>query len=113
MTDEVIGTFIEAMRDTPSDRDQIAIESYGGAVSRVSKDATGFEHRHSPFNLLILAISTDPTLDWADVAWARNLYQRILPHSTGGTYVNYQSARRPHSLRGRPFPPPGRHQSPL
>jgi FAD/FMN-containing dehydrogenase len=92
LTDEVIGTLIEAMRDTPSDRDQIAIESYGGAVSRVSKDATAFEHRHSPFNLLILAISTDPTLDQADVAWARNLYHRILPHSTGGTYVNYQSA---------------------
>ncbi|PYT13145.1 MAG: FAD-linked oxidase, partial [Acidobacteria bacterium] len=25
-------------------------------------------------------------------AWARGLYQRILPHSTGGTYVNYLSA---------------------
>ena len=92
LTDEVIGTLIEAMRDTPSDRDQVVIESYGGAISRVSKDATAFEHRHSPFNLLILAISTNPTLDQADVAWARNLYQRILPHSTGGTYVNYLSA---------------------
>ena len=63
LTDEVIGTLIEAMRDTPSDLDQVVIEGYGGAISRVSQDATAFEHRQSPFNLLILAISTNPTLD--------------------------------------------------
>ncbi len=91
LSDEVIGTLIEAMRNTPSDRDHIAIECYGGAVSRVSQDATAFEHRHSPFNLLILAISANPALDHADMAWARDLYKRVLPHSTG-TYVNYLSA---------------------
>src|ERR1043166_152559 len=92
LTDEVLGTLIDALRDTPSNRDQIVIESYGGAISRVSKDATAFEHRYSAFNLLILAISTDPAVDQSDMAWARGLYQRILPHSTGGTYVNYLSA---------------------
>lgn len=92
LSDEVIGMLVEAMRNTPSERDTVAIEGYGGAVSRVSKDATAFEHRTSPFNLLILAISTDPALDQADMAWARGLYQRVLPHSTGGTYVNYLSA---------------------
>jgi FAD/FMN-containing dehydrogenase len=91
LTDEVIGLLIEAMRDTPSDRDSILIESYGGAISRVPKDATAFEHRYSPFNVGILAISTNPALDQAELAWARNWYQRILPHSTGGSYVNYLS----------------------
>jgi hypothetical protein len=42
---------------------QIAIKSHGGAVSRVSKDATAIEHRHSPFNLPILGMSADPALD--------------------------------------------------
>jgi len=92
LTDEVIGTLVEAMRNTPSGLDQIAIEAYGGAVSRVSKDATAFEHRNSPFNVMILAISTDPALDQADMAWARSVYQSVLPHSTGGSYVNYLSA---------------------
>ena len=92
LTDDVIGMLIDAMQSSPSNLDQIAIEAYGGAVSRVSKDATAFEHRYSPFNLMILAISTDPALDQQDMAWARSLYQRILPHSTGGTYVNYLSA---------------------
>lgn len=91
LSDEVISLLVESTRQTPSERDQIFIESYGGAVSRVAKDATAFEHRYSPFNIGILAISTDPALDDAEKAWARNLYQRMLPYSTGGSYVNYLS----------------------
>ncbi|MBV9500517.1 MAG: hypothetical protein JO138_14190, partial [Acidobacteriaceae bacterium] len=79
LTDEVIGMLIDAMQNTPSILNQIAIESYGGAVSRVSKDATAFQHRYSPFNLMILDISKDPVLDQADVAWARSLYRQE-PH---------------------------------
>ncbi|MBV8810516.1 MAG: hypothetical protein JO033_17745 [Acidobacteriaceae bacterium] len=79
LTDELIGMLIDAMQNTPSILNQIAIESYGGAVSRVSKDATAFQHRYSPFNLMILDISKDPVLDQADVAWARSLYRQE-PH---------------------------------
>lgn len=91
LSDEVIGHLVAAMENTPANRDQVMIESHGGAISRVAKDATAFEHRYAPFNLGIFAISTDPTLDQADADWARNLYQRILPHSTGRSYVNYLS----------------------
>ncbi|MCW5977527.1 MAG: FAD-binding oxidoreductase [Bryobacteraceae bacterium] len=91
LSDEVIGLLVAAMENTPADRDQIMIESHGGAISRVAKDATAFEHRYAPFNLGIFAVSTDPMLDQADAAWARKLYQQILPNSTGGSYVNYLS----------------------
>ena len=91
LNDEVIALLIEAMRDTPSGRDSILIEGFGGAISRVAPDATAFEHRNAPFNVGIFAISTDPALDLAEIAWARHWYQRILPHSTGGSYVNYLS----------------------
>lgn len=91
LSDEVIGMLIAAMENTSGDLDQIMIETHGGAISRVAKDATAFEHRYAPFNLGIFAVSTDPALDQPGAAWARNLYQQILPHSTGGTYVNYLS----------------------
>lgn len=91
LSDEVIGMLVQAMENTPADLDQIMIESHGGAISRVAKDATAFEHRYAPFNLGIFGVSTNPALDEADAAWARGLYQRILPHSTGSSYVNYLS----------------------
>jgi FAD/FMN-containing dehydrogenase len=90
--DDVFATLIEAMRVTPSPLDRVLIESYGGAISRVPEDATAFGLRSAPFNLLILHISTDPALDQPGTAWARNLYQLVLPQSTGRAYVNYLSA---------------------
>jgi len=91
LSDEVIGLFITAMENTAGDLDQVMIETHGGAISGIAKDATAFEHREVQFNLGIFAISTNPALDQTDAAWARNLYQQILPHSTGGSYVNYLS----------------------
>lgn len=91
LSDEVIGLLVQAMENPPADRDQVMIESHGGAISRLAKDATAFEHRYAPFNLGIFGVSTNPALDEADAAWARGLYQRILPHSTGVSYVNYLS----------------------
>jgi FAD/FMN-containing dehydrogenase len=91
LSDEVISLLIRAMENTAGDLDQILIETHGGAISRVAKDATAFEHRDARFNLGIFAVSTNPALDEADKAWARHVYQQILPHSTGGSYVNYLS----------------------
>lgn len=91
LPDEVIGSLCLAMENTAGDLDQILIETHGGAISRIAQDATAFEHRQVRFNLGIFGVCTDPALDAPSIAWARNLYQRILPHSTGGTYVNYLS----------------------
>lgn len=91
LSDEVIGLIITAMENTAGDLDQVMIETHGGAISRIAKDATAFEHRQVRFNPGMFGVSTNPALDEADIAWARNLYQRILPHSTGGSYVNYLS----------------------
>jgi FAD/FMN-containing dehydrogenase len=91
LPDEVIGHLIAAMENTAGDLDQVLIETHGGAISRVAQDATAFEHRNARFNLGIFGTSTNPALDQASIAWARNLYQQILPHSTGRSYVNYLS----------------------
>ncbi|MCC7153506.1 MAG: FAD-binding oxidoreductase [Bryobacterales bacterium] len=91
LSDEVIGLILTAMENTAGDLDQVMIETHGGAISRTAKDATAFEHRQVRFNLGIFGICTNPALDQPAIAWARSLYQQILPHSTGGTYVNYLS----------------------
>lgn len=91
LSDEVIGLIITAMQNTAGDLDQVMIETHGGAISRIAPDATAFEHRQVRFNLGIFGVCTTPALDQPAIAWARNLYKQVLPHSTGGSYVNYLS----------------------
>jgi FAD/FMN-containing dehydrogenase len=91
LSDDVIDLVIESANTSPSPLNVIMIEVYGGAVARVAKDATAFEHRDALFNLGILAISNDPTIDGEQRAWARENWQKALPYSTGGAYVNYMS----------------------
>jgi FAD/FMN-containing dehydrogenase len=91
LTDDVINLVIEAMSTSPSPLNTIMLEAYGGAVARVANDTTAFGHRDAMFNLGILAISDNPAIDAEQTAWAREGWQKMLPHSTGGAYVNYLS----------------------
>jgi FAD/FMN-containing dehydrogenase len=91
LTDDVVDLMIETMSTSPSPSNTILLEVYGGAVARVANDATAFGNRDPMFNLSILAISDDPAIDAEQRAWARDNWQKILPHSTGGAYVNYMS----------------------
>ena len=91
LTDDVIDLVIEAMSTSPSPLNTVMLETYGGAVARVANDATAFGNRDAMFNLSILAISNDPATDAEQTTWARDVWQKILPYSTGGAYVNYLS----------------------
>ncbi|WP_348260628.1 FAD-binding oxidoreductase [Telmatobacter sp. DSM 110680] len=91
LSDDVIDLVIEAAGSAPSPLNVIMVEVYGGAVARVPSDATAFEHRDALFNLSFLAISNDPANDSEQRAWARENWQKALPYSTGGAYVNYMS----------------------
>ena len=91
LPDDVIDLVIEFASTAPSPMNVIMIEIYGGAVARVASDATAFGHRDALFNLGILAISNDPAIDVAQKTWARDAWQKALPYSTGGAYVNYMS----------------------
>jgi FAD/FMN-containing dehydrogenase len=92
VTDDVIDLMIESASTGPSPFNSILLEAYGGAVARVANDATAFGHRDAMFNMLILAISDNHRIDAEQTAWGRSVWQKILPHSTGGAYVNYLSA---------------------
>src|SRR5260370_42082769 len=66
------------------------------------------------FNLGILAISDDPAVDTEQMAWARDGWQKILPYSTGGAYVNYLSEGEDvRSAYSDALPAPSGDQSPV
>jgi FAD/FMN-containing dehydrogenase len=91
LSDEVLDLVVESANTSPSPLNVIMVEVYGGAVARVASDATAFGHRDALFNLSHLAISNDAAMDGQQRVWARENWQKALPYSTGGAYVNYMS----------------------
>jgi hypothetical protein len=87
---------IEIMADRAEHRSSastmVFVQHLGGAVRRMPPDATAFGIRDAAFVLNVMG-------DWRDagetdrhVAWVRDAWRRLSPHSTGAAYVNYLGA---------------------
>jgi FAD/FMN-containing dehydrogenase len=66
----------------------VLIEHLGGAVARVSADATAFAHRRATYNLAILGRWLDPADADAAIAWVRGFHDALRPYAAG-VYTNY------------------------
>ena len=88
-SDGAIGTFISALRSSPSPIATI-FEAYGGAINQLGEADTAFPHRGGTRFCL------QYYLQWAsssstnqNVAAIRALYAAMRPHLPGYSYVNY------------------------
>ena len=86
---DAINVIIEHVAKAPSPHSGVAIEQFGGAVTRVGMNDTAFNHRNARYNLLIVGIWTDPAAKADNVKWVRDLWDAMAPYSSGGVYVNY------------------------
>jgi FAD/FMN-containing dehydrogenase len=86
---DVLATAIEALRSPWSD---IKMFMLGGAVARVSPDATAFGCRKSRFALVIQARWDDPALSSAELQWARSTLAALVSCSNGSVYANFLAA---------------------
>ena len=80
---------VERAKKAPSPQCKMFIECFGGEVTRIPRDATAFDHRHSPFNLLILGGWERAADDAETIDWTRETWQQMQPHATQSVYVNY------------------------
>lgn len=69
---------------------QLELLYLGGAVERVPSEATAYHNRNLPFVVNFAAAWNDPTLDEANVIWARSGYEDLKPFLAGG-YVNFMN----------------------
>lgn len=90
--DTLIDAAVSAFEKVPSPLSAILFEHFGGAVSRVSRDATAFDQRDSDYNLVIVSRWADPAEADPNVAWARSTSDAAKPFTTGRVYVNYIGA---------------------
>ena len=83
---------IEARRSTGRGSGIVLLDSSGGAIDRVPKDATAFVHRNALFSLQYLAYWApgDPSSSVAEnLRWIRNFRGAMRPHVSGFAYQNY------------------------
>jgi len=73
----------------PSEMTFASIWRFGGAMQRVSAEATGFGDRTMPYMLSLDAIWSNAAHDDANIAWVRDFWQDMQRHSTGRMYLNF------------------------
>ncbi len=88
LSDAAIETLLESYASAPSTASLLVLQHVGGAIGRVSWDATAYVNRDALYDCFPIAIWADPADDKKQMAWARELWTAMRPFSTGGVYAN-------------------------
>jgi FAD/FMN-containing dehydrogenase len=90
--DAFIDAAVSAFERVPSPLSALLLEHFGGAVSRVPRDAAAFDQRDSEYNLVIVSRWAEPGDRDRNVAWARETSDMAAAFTNGRVYVNYIGA---------------------
>jgi hypothetical protein len=90
ISNEVIEIMVGYCGNRPSPMCHGLIEhQLGGAVSRIDRNATAFNHRDVQYTFMAIGQCAEPSEAEACIRWARAFWDAMQPYSTGGVYVNY------------------------
>jgi FAD/FMN-containing dehydrogenase len=93
LPDEAVDTYVEyaseiALFSNPMT--QTILFRHGGAVSRVSEDATAAGHRDAAYMVHPIACWQDPTQSERHIDWVGRFSEAMRPFTTGGAYLNFE-----------------------
>ncbi|MFJ5215485.1 FAD-binding oxidoreductase [Streptomyces sp. NPDC088354] len=91
LTDEAIAAHVAHAPGLPAVNSTVHIYPIDGACHRVAPDATAFAYRDASFAAVIAGMWPDATANEANVAWVRDYFDAIAPHSQEGGYVNFMA----------------------
>lgn len=86
---EALDRITDGALSPPTPETRVSVTHLGGAVNRVSPDATAYPHRDADFLVNITTRWDDPDRDEECIAWTREYFDALAPYATGGTYVNF------------------------
>jgi FAD/FMN-containing dehydrogenase len=95
LNDGAIKVMLDFVGRLPSPESEVFIGNLGGAVSRVPAKATAYPHRDVQFVMNVHTRWTNAASDRECIAWARQLFDAMTPHATGGVYVNFMPEDEP------------------
>lgn len=89
LQDGLLDVLVDYAGRIPDPQSEIACAQLGGAVSRVPRRATAYNHRDGQYVLNVHTRWSDPAKDEECIRWARSLWQAAAPFATGSVYVNF------------------------
>ena len=89
LSDGAIKVMVDYVGRLPSPDCEVFVGNLGGAVNRVAAGATAYPHRDIQFVMNVHTRWGDAANDRECIAWARQLFDAMTPHATGGVYVNF------------------------
>ncbi|MDR6292195.1 hypothetical protein E9232_004733 [Inquilinus ginsengisoli] len=99
LSDEVIDLIVEHGNRATSPLSGALVEFYGGAAGRVAPGDTAFAQRQSEFNVGITAQWTDAAEAQQHIAWVREAWDALQPHSSGGYLLNFLGEEAPTTIQ--------------
>ena len=89
LSDALIATLTEHAWRVATPASYSALFHMGGAVAREDSEGSAFEDRRVTHALTIDAVWSEPAASEACIAWTREFWEAVRPHSTGRVYVNF------------------------
>ncbi|GAA4636198.1 FAD-binding oxidoreductase [Actinoallomurus vinaceus] len=91
LTDGAIAAHLQHGPGLPAVNSTVHIYPINGACHRVPAGATAFTGRDMTFATVIAGMWPDPSANEGNIAWVRDYFQALRPHSASGGYVNFMS----------------------
>jgi FAD/FMN-containing dehydrogenase len=91
MSSEAIDIMCEYATTIDSLETTIGMMALGREISRRPAESTPYQHRDAEWVVNIQSRWREAAEDDAHIAWARELFDSLTPHATGGAYVNFIS----------------------
>lgn len=89
LTSESIAEHVQHTAQMPAGPSIMLLHPVDGAASRVANDATAWSYREARWAVMIAGVSSVPADMPFHTAWVRSYWDALLPHSLGGSYVNF------------------------
>jgi len=89
LSDEAIALLLHAAAERTSEESMVVAEHVGAAVREVPPEATAFAARDAAYIVNFMATWREPTEGREHVGWAREVWDGLVPHSTGAPYLNF------------------------
>jgi FAD/FMN-containing dehydrogenase len=89
LTDNAIEIMADRAQNRSSRSTMVFVQHLGGAVRRLRPNEAAFPTRDAAFVMNFMGDWRDPKETAHHIAWVREAWNRLAPHSTGAVYLNY------------------------